>query len=384
MPTITFDQSGFGLPTGVVDRSRSDLFLGHSVTVTAGGIVGNAVFALLDRPDGSSASLGPDTATTRVITPDVEGKYCVSVVDDDDNSEVIHTFTVRTFLRGVAIPAHNERANEDANDDDNDAADIAASETNEGGHFKGWHKDDEESMRLFEDADRHRLVWDHFVTANLDTDEHGVMGWRILQTGTGSDKDTAPEAGHPGVVDLGCGTAAAGRVSIYLGDQSLFENFILDGQQPDLQCEWLVKISGSIGTSDLERITLGWGDEWVSGASTQHNNGVYVEFDPSVSGFFRLRTAEGGSRSEEAGTTAVVLNTWYRVGIKITWSGGVGTARMYINGITEGNDLNSTDDDWPTVGVGYGARGEAGASVGTEARLRIDYTVCTQDTLKED
>ena len=137
-PTIRFDQGD----TGTVDRSRTDIAISTAVTIVAANVTGTAVFGLLDKPLGSSAVLS-GTGLTRTITPDVAGPYRVRIIDDDDNGEVVHTFKVRTAASalGLALVAHNERANPEANDVENDAADIAASESNEGGTFKGWHTD---------------------------------------------------------------------------------------------------------------------------------------------------------------------------------------------------------------------------------------------------
>lgn len=136
MPTILFDQAG--LPAGTVDEARSDIVAGTPVTVTAGGIVGTAVFGLLNELPGSSAVL-TGAGLTRSITPDVVGRYRIRIIDDNDGSEVIHTFAVVTPLRKMEIPAFNERANPDANAVDTDPGTwVNDAESNEGGSFEGW------------------------------------------------------------------------------------------------------------------------------------------------------------------------------------------------------------------------------------------------------
>lgn len=146
-PSIRFDQGD----TGTTNRSRSDIVLSSAVTVNALSVVGTAVFALLDRPAGSSAALS-GSGSTRTITPDVRGTYRIRIVDDNDDSEVIHNFTVRTPLFNLPIPAHNERADDRANEADTDPGTwVDSSETNEGGHFKGWHPHLLEFYELAED-----------------------------------------------------------------------------------------------------------------------------------------------------------------------------------------------------------------------------------------
>lgn len=176
MPTIRFDQGD----TGTVDRSRSDIALSVAVSCVAGSVVGTAVFALLDRPAGSSAAL-TGTGLTRAITPDVAGSYRVRAVDDNDDSYVIHTFTVLTPLRAVHIPAHNERADEAANDAENDAGSIASSETNEGGGFKGWHVAMEDLARKVELSD-----------PNLNRST-GVLDGGLLSAGAGAGEFSASD-----------------------------------------------------------------------------------------------------------------------------------------------------------------------------------------------
>lgn len=147
-PSIRFDQGD----TGTVNRSRSDIVLSTAVTVNALSVVGTAVFGLLDRPAGSSAVL-TGTGSTRSITPDITGTYRIRIIDDNDGSSVIHTFTVRTPLFDLPIPAHNERADDRANEVDTDPGTwVNSSETNEGGHFKGWHPHQIELWRLLEDV----------------------------------------------------------------------------------------------------------------------------------------------------------------------------------------------------------------------------------------
>jgi len=143
---IRFDQGD----TGTVGRSRSDLALSSAVTVAAVTATGTPVFSMLDRPEGSTAVLS-GAGATRTFTPDVAGGYRVRIVDD--NSETTHIASVRTAVRGIDIPAHNEDASADANEVDTDPGDwVERSETNEGGSNKGYHPKIEEALRLLDDS----------------------------------------------------------------------------------------------------------------------------------------------------------------------------------------------------------------------------------------
>ena len=177
MPTIKFDQGA--LPAGVVDRSRSDVTLaGGVVTVTAASVAGTAIFGLLARPTGSAAALS-GAGLTRSITPDVAGTYRVRVIDDADGSSVIHTFTVRTLNRGLAIPAWNERASELANDVDVDPGSwVNESETNEGGLANGWHPDFEKVINELDAIPIEREVF-------FSPQESGAFGlYRVRTVGS--------------------------------------------------------------------------------------------------------------------------------------------------------------------------------------------------------
>lgn len=225
------------------------------------------------------------------------------------------------------------------------------------------------------------IIDEPFTAGNFDTDEIGIYGWKKLATGTGNDVAIIAEAGHQGIMSLGGGTAAAGRVALFLGGITAVNPAIVGVNQNDISCEFLVRLTGSIGSGDLERVTLGWGDEWDAGASVEHNNGVWVEFDPSTASSFRLRTGNGGARSGQNGTTTVVIDTWYRVGVQMTYPGGVPTAQLVVNGTSEGSSLTT---NITVNAIGFGMRVEAGPSVATESRLDIDRARMVQEPTLED
>ena len=149
MPDIRFDQGD----TGTGNMSRTDSPISVQLDVVALNIVGNAVFGLLDRPIGSAATLGGANPLDKQITPDVAGTYRCRIIDDNEGSSVIHTFTVRTAKRSLAKPSHNERANPQANEVDPDPGDwVDQSESNEGGSNKGWHDNADEIFDAVDDS----------------------------------------------------------------------------------------------------------------------------------------------------------------------------------------------------------------------------------------
>lgn len=222
------------------------------------------------------------------------------------------------------------------------------------------------------------LVMDHFVTGNVDTDEVGSAGWRASVVGTGSDLAVLPTAGHPGVLSFGCGTAAGARAAIHLGETAI-PNFVVNTSQNTLLVEWLVQFNANaLLAANMDRFTVGLGDGWDAANDVEHSNGVYCDFEPLLSGNFRLRTAAGGVRSSAASSVAVAANTWYRIGIQMTYPGGVPTATLLINGVAAATLTSNI----PSAGLGVGIRGDAAATA-LEARFLADYCLVSQVTAKE-
>lgn len=225
-------------------------------------------------------------------------------------------------------------------------------------------------------------VWDHFISSNIDTDEFGSAGWRISITGTGAIGALNPEVGHPGTIQLDAGTSASGRSSIYLGESAAIGNWVLLGAQNAITFEWLVKLVGaaSISSTNLERFTAGFGDEFDAAGGIEHQNGVYIEFEPALSANWRLRTAAAGVRSVSTGTTPVVADAWYRVSVVITYPGGSPSAQMHINGVAQGSAVTL---NIPTIVTGFGIRIDSAAGAVSSAIARADYALVTQVTAKE-
>lgn len=226
---------------------------------------------------------------------------------------------------------------------------------------------------------RDLTLFDHFVTgtvANLDT---GV-GWVLSAGGTGNNQTVTAEAGHPGILRNQPGTVAAGRSAYYKGDAvSGIGCYLLTTGQNDIDMEWLVRLNAAgILAANNERVTFGFGDGWASAASVEHANGVYVEVNPAASANFLLRSALASVRTQVDSGIAVVAGNWYRIGIKITFPGGVPTAQLYINGTAQGAAITAT---FPTTAIGVGIRGDSNA--GANYNLDADYVKIEQVTEKE-
>lgn len=221
------------------------------------------------------------------------------------------------------------------------------------------------------------IVYDHFIIGSTTTERIGQMGWQLLLTGTGADMQAAGEAGHPGIIDFGAGTVAAGRVSLYIGDSTLL-NMILNTTQNQIDMEWLIRFSATaLSSANNERFTVGYGDTFDAAAGVELTNGIYCEFNPSLSANFALVTSSASTRTRTATSIAVASATWYRIGISITFPGGTPTATLFINGTSRA----ANTANFPSTGLGIGARMDANA--GTEPRFQMDYVKLTQVTNKE-
>lgn len=148
--TIKFDQSG--KPAGVNNRSRSDIDAGTATTITNVSPGSVNVCELLAKPTDDNTAAITGSSPTWSITPKsgTFGTYRIRLTVD--GVSVIHTFTVKSPILGLEIGAHNERANLDANLEDTDPGTwVNESETNEGGHFKGWQPGDESNFKIIDD-----------------------------------------------------------------------------------------------------------------------------------------------------------------------------------------------------------------------------------------
>lgn len=276
----------------------------------------------------------------------------------DELAKVSSNDTTAGYLNGKLVAGTNITLTEN-NDGGNETLTIAAS----GGG----------STDL-----RDLIIMDHFVTGNTSSDAIGSHGWRQLSLGTGADITLSGEAGHPGILDLGSGTTASGRVAIYVGESGGL--VVLPGtSQNQIDIEFLVRLnSNALSSANCDRVTFGFGDQWGAAADTEHTNGIYMEYRPADNANFRLTTASGGTRTKGASTTAPTAGNWYRIGLRITFPGGTPTAALLINGTVAVTQTTNI----PTAGLGVGFRID-GAATSNEPRVQCDYVYMTQVTAKE-
>lgn len=222
------------------------------------------------------------------------------------------------------------------------------------------------------------LAWDHFISGSVTSERSGNLGWLNIASGTNATLAFSGEAGHPGIASLSPGTTAAGRAAIYLGDTTLL-NLLLSSVQNQMDHEWLFRLdTNSLSAVNNERFTLGFGDTFDASASTELNNGVYLEFNPTLSGNFKLVTCNNGTRTRTDTTLAPTANNWYRLVLSMTYPGSVPTAVLSING----TQRCTATANIPTAQVGFGARMDANAT-SNKGTFSLDYSKLTQVTSKE-
>lgn len=226
---------------------------------------------------------------------------------------------------------------------------------------------------------RDALIFDHFITSNLANNTLGKHNWSVLVSGTGADLLATGEAGHPGIIDFGCGTSSSGRSAIFLGGTSGLTSFLLSTNQNPIDSEWLVRFNaGALLSTSLNRWFMGFGDIFDAASGVELTNGIYIELNPSTSANFVLRTANASIRSSASTSITALANTWYRVGIRVFYPSGVPTAELYINGVLRATLTTNI----PSSSLGIGVRGDP-VNTAVEARYQVDYCQVSQVTSKE-
>jgi hypothetical protein len=151
---LKFDQSG--LPAGIDNRSRSDIVPGFPVTITnVSPGTNNSLKLLWKPPEDDSAVIG-GASPAWTITPKIgtSGTYRFRLTVDGVTKE--RTFTTRTPILALVIPAANEKADPTASLEKNTDTEIDASETNEAfapfttGSAWGWWRANEQTIRILE------------------------------------------------------------------------------------------------------------------------------------------------------------------------------------------------------------------------------------------
>lgn len=232
------------------------------------------------------------------------------------------------------------------------------------------------------------ILYDHFMIQTTASLGLGMAGWGVEYSSHAKQiRWYGSEAGHPGVVTLdnyAIESATEFASILYGGDGVSINpiwNYVID--QPHLltnpnpgplTMEWLVKFS-RITTTQLERGAFGWGDRFTTAAPLVHpvhNNGFYIEYDPSIDTHFRLiatRTTGGVSTTVIIGTTVIVVDTWYKISAVLRYEILTAGATTYspkisllVNDVEEKSTTAVVSLPDNTANLGFGARYDTGTA----------------------
>lgn len=212
------------------------------------------------------------------------------------------------------------------------------------------------------------VMMEHFLSSNIDLHEMFKHGWEKNSTGAGNSLSVTGYAGHPGVAVLDSGTSSNGFNAISLGSSG-FLNIIMGGATV-FEFEALIRLRGSIASSDVANVFIGFGDDFT--AQGNPSNFVGVRFNPALSSSFQLFSNSGGTGTVQNGTTSVVLDTWYRVGF-VYDPNGTPSLQMKVNGANEGSSITT---NIPSSLIAPGLKHDSAG--GVAASLEADYFYATQ------
>lgn len=153
----------------------------------------------------------------------------------------------------------------------------------------------------------------------------GETVWTSTTSG-GTVGATAPSVGnYVGVVTL-TASSSTGRANI--SKNSITLRFGLGAFTSEFS---IILPTLSIGAQEY-LVRIGYGS---STTATDHTNGVYFEYNRATSGnFWIIKTANNNVHTTTVSASAIVANTWYRLGIQVN---DVGTlATFLVNGVSIG------------------------------------------------
>lgn len=203
-------------------------------------------------------------------------------------------------------------------------------------------------------------MYEDFATGTVS----GSYGWQSTPTGTGAATTLTSTAGsdasHTGIVQLTTGTTSTGKTTLqsYVGTGGAL--FTLSSVSA-IAHEWCVQIP-ILSTTGVEQFVFRFGlmDGSAAGDAA---NGIYFEYDASVSATLRFCSASASSRTKVDTGITVTAGAWLRG----TWTKDEGSAiyTPYVGGVA-GPTINT---NIPSVLVGPTTKLEK--SVGTTARTAL-------------
>ena len=189
--------------------------------------------------------------------------------------------------------------------------------------------------------------------------------WKENNTGSGSNADTvhAPEAGHPGIIQMETGTATNSRAVLWRSRSGM----IFGGGL--VVFDAIVKIPTASDGTDTFKFRIGTGDAW-SDFST--NDGVYFEYEDNggaaPQGNWQCVTENNNSITAADSSTAMTAGNWYH--LRWVMNAGGTSVEFFVNGSSVAtNTTNIPTAAGRESGIWLGVEKSAGT---TERFVEVD------------
>lgn len=209
-----------------------------------------------------------------------------------------------------------------------------------------------------------------YAPATLFDDFDGRMAWSPSTAGTGAvasvsaGNSTLASGSHVGVSGMTYGTVGVPSHAALVWSGALSISIVL-GNGP-AEYESLIRISNLATVTEDYVLRVGLG----TATNADHANGVYFEYNRSLSANWRCKSASQSSRTVLTTSTTVAATTWIRLGWTCNSAGT--SVEFFINGVSQGTITTNI----PTV-TGQGCGGSfqivASAIVSGGRTLNADY-----------
>jgi len=187
--------------------------------------------------------------------------------------------------------------------------------------------------------------------------------WSVTTTGANTGilfQNTSTQV-HEGIVSLQTGTTATGHTNITTN----LQGFLLGNGVRFFECKVMFPILSVVGQLYLSR--FGFGDHGGT-VTTEHNQGVYWEYNSANSLNFAYVSASFASRTRVLTSTPVVANTWYRLGFLVNATAT--SISFYINGVLQPTPITTNITTTGLMGYNIDLRKTSG---NTSRLAHVDF-----------
>jgi len=187
--------------------------------------------------------------------------------------------------------------------------------------------------------------------------------WSVTTTGTSTGillQNTSTQL-HEGIVSLQTGNTSTGHTNITTN----LQGFLLGNGLRFFECKVMFPVLSVTGQLYIARI--GFGDQGGT-VTTEHNQGVYWEYNSSNSLNFAYVSASFASRTRVLSATPVVANQWYRLGFLV--NAGATEITFYINGVAQATTITTNITTTGLMGYNIDIRKTSGT---TSRLIHVDF-----------